>query len=87
MRQHLFLEDLRAEEMLPNVDPYWSEGWKLGVRQRSQYRSTVPHSRARRTLTVLPFIQYATVVLADRHASNVIVSGEEKSLSFLLRSS
>ena len=43
------------------------------------------HSRARRTLTVLRIVRYAIVVLVDRHAANVIVSGEERALSFLLR--
>ena len=33
-------------------------------------------------LTVLRILRYAIVVLVDRHAANVIVSGEERALSF-----
>ena len=86
LRQHLFLEDLRAEEWLPCVEPYWSEGWKLGIQQHWQYSGRVPRSCASFTLTVLRIIEYATVVLVDRHSANVIVSGEQRALSFLLRS-
>ena len=86
LRQHLFLEDLRAEEWLPSVEPYWSEGWKLGIRQHWQYRSCVSQSDAMCTLTVLRIIQYATVVLVDRHSADVTVSGEQRALSFLFRS-
>ena len=35
---------------------------------------------------MLRILRYAIVVLVDRHAANVIVSGEERALSFLFRS-
>ena len=98
LRQHLFLEDLRHQESLPSVEPFWGEGWQLGIRNASQYRTPTsdsqmgqdggsePLARAKRTLTVLRITQYATVDLVERHRSNVFVSGLVKSLSFLCRS-
>ena len=98
LRQHLFLVDLRDQETLPRVEPFWSEGWDLGIRNYWQYIQPssasqmgqdgggVPIARAKRTLTVLRIIRYATVDLVERHGASVLVSGPVKSLSFLCRS-
>ena len=99
LRQHLFLVDLRDQETLPRVEPFWSEGWDLGIRnywryiqpssasQMGQDGGGVPIACAKRTLTVLRIIRYATGYLDERHGASVLVSGTVKSLSFLRRSS
>jgi len=74
LRQHL------------SEEPFRTEGWELGISETWQYRRTAPISRAKRTLTVLRIIKHATVDLVGRHAANVVVSEEEKSLVFLCRS-
>ena len=32
LRQHVSLEDLREEECLPQTEPYWTDGYDLGIR-------------------------------------------------------
>ena len=85
LRQHLFLQDLRDQETLPRVEPFWSEGWDLGIRNYWQYIQPssasqmgqdgggVPIARAKRTLTVLRIIRYATGYLDERHGASVLV--------------
>jgi hypothetical protein len=67
LRQHVFLEDLRAEEVVPNWDPFWSDAWALGLREREQYSASASESVGKRTLQSLRVLQYLEESLSRCH--------------------
>jgi len=67
LRQHVFIEDLSSEEVLPREEPYWTEGYKLGLCKQSNYSSTASTSVGKRTLTVLRFIHFLQRSLLTSH--------------------
>ena len=67
LRQHIFVEDLRSEEVLPDYEPYWSAGWDLGLRDAEQYSSNANESVAKRTLLTLRVFEYVEDLLVRCH--------------------
>ena len=67
LRQHIFCEDLRGCVVLPEGEPYWSEGWKLGVRHSEQFVSGEPVSVAKRTMKVLKLCRWLAEAVAKKH--------------------
>lgn len=67
LRQHVFVEDLRSEEMLPDWDPFWTQGWELGLRSDAQYSHYTSESVGKRTLRLLRLFRHLHDALVECH--------------------
>ena len=70
MHASLF-EDLRAEEIVPRKDPYWKEGWALGLFFDWQYSHNASESVAKRTMQELRLADFLVKSLEDTHEYSI----------------
>jgi hypothetical protein len=62
-RQHVFVEDLRESETLPAVEPFWTEGFNVGIKERWQFQERVTRSQGGRTLQALKVLSHCEEVV------------------------
>ncbi len=88
-RQHIFCEDLRGSLVLPMEEPFWTEGWELGVRHSKQFVSGASVSVAKRTMKVLKLCRWLAEVVAEKHGGrsmDVVTSRNEEVVPLFMRS-
>ena len=90
LRQHIFCEDLRGCVVLPRKEPFWTEGWELGVRHFEQFVSDAPVSVAKRTLKVLKLCRWLAEAVVKKHRvqnMDSVTSQNEQVVPVFMRSS
>ena len=89
LRQHIFCEDLRGCVVLPREQPFWTEGWELGVRHTEQFVSGAPVSVAKRTMKVLKLCRWLAEAVAKKHcvqSMDAVTSQNERVVPVFMRS-
>ena len=89
LRQHVFCEDLRGSVQLPRKEPFWADGWQLGVRGWEQFVDEFPESVAKRTIKVLKLIRWLEEAVVEQHgvqSIDYVNTYDEQGVPVLMRS-